>query len=85
VVNDLGLNAYVIDVGMLGHAKPKMLGVYAPSVPLKELRTAIAEGSAFCGPIELIRISGMPLAHHPRRAGAARTTCGRRSGLPRLG
>jgi hypothetical protein len=25
MVNDLGLNAYVVDVGMLGHAKPKML------------------------------------------------------------
>ncbi len=41
MVNDLGLNAYVIDVGMLGHAKPKMLGIYAPSVPLKELRAAM--------------------------------------------
>ena len=51
MVNDLGLNAYVVDVGMLGHAKPKMLGIYAPSVPLKELRTAMETGSG-----ELARI-----------------------------
>jgi integrase len=41
MLNDLGLSAYVVDVGVLGHAKPKMLGVYAPSVPLKELREAM--------------------------------------------
>jgi hypothetical protein len=28
MVNDLGLSAYIVDVGVLGHAKPKMLGVY---------------------------------------------------------
>jgi len=41
MLHDLGLSAYVVDVGVLGHAKPKMLGVYAPSVPLKELREAM--------------------------------------------
>jgi integrase len=41
MLNDLGLSAYIVDVGVLGHSKPKMLGVYAPSVPLRELRAAL--------------------------------------------
>jgi hypothetical protein len=51
MLNDLGLSAYVVDVGVLGHAKPKMLGTYAPSVPLKELRDAMETWAA-----ELARI-----------------------------
>jgi integrase len=51
MLNDLGLSAYVVDVGVLGHAKPKMLGTYAPSVPLKELREAMETWAA-----ELARI-----------------------------
>lgn len=53
MLNDLGLSAYVVDVGVLGHAKPKMLGTYAPSVPLKELRDAMETWAA-----ELSRILG---------------------------
>jgi hypothetical protein len=41
MLNDLGLSAYVVDVGVLGHTKPPLLGTYAPSVPLKELREAM--------------------------------------------
>jgi hypothetical protein len=51
MVNELGLSGYVVDVGVLGHAKPKMLGTYAPSVPLKELRAAVETWSG-----ELARI-----------------------------
>jgi len=34
----------VVDVGGLGYTKPKILGVYAPSVPLRELREATEMG-----------------------------------------
>jgi len=53
MLNDLGLSAYIVDVGVLGHAKPKMLGVYAPSVPFKELTSAMALWAA-----DLERIEG---------------------------
>ena len=33
--------AYVVDVGVLGHAKPRLLGVYAPTAPLKDTRAAL--------------------------------------------
>jgi hypothetical protein len=33
MLNDLGLDACVVDVGILGHAKPSMVAVYAPNVP----------------------------------------------------
>ena len=46
MVNDLGLSAYVVDVGVLGHAKPRLLGTYAPGVPLKELREAMEAWAA---------------------------------------
>jgi integrase len=51
MLNELGLSAYIVDVGVLGHAKPKMLGVYAPSVPLRELRAAM---DAWAGELERI-------------------------------
>lgn len=50
MLHDLGLSAYVVDVGVLGHAKPKMLGIYAPSVPLKELREAMETWSGELSP-----------------------------------
>jgi len=53
MVNDLGLSAYVVDVGVLGHAKPKLLGTYAPGVPLKELRDVMETWAA-----DLARILG---------------------------
>jgi integrase len=41
MLNRLGVTAYVVDVGVLGHAKPQLLGVYAPSAPLKDARLAL--------------------------------------------
>jgi hypothetical protein len=54
MLNDLGLDAYVVDVGILGHAKPGMLAVYAPKLPAKA-RAAVDAWSA-----ELARILGEP-------------------------
>ena len=55
MLNDLGLDAYVVDVGILGHAKPSMLAVYAPNVPAKA-KAAVEAWSA-----ELARILGEPV------------------------
>jgi integrase len=42
MLNALSVSAYVVDVGVLGHVKPALLGVYAPSAPLKDTRAALA-------------------------------------------
>lgn len=54
MLNTMGLDAYVVDVGILGHAKPAMLGVYAPALPAKAKDAAEAWAS------ELERILGEP-------------------------
>jgi hypothetical protein len=41
MLNALSVSAYVVDVGVLGHVKPALLGVYAPSAPLKDTRAAL--------------------------------------------
>jgi integrase len=41
LLHRLSVPAYVVDVGVLGHAKPKLLGVYAPTAPLKDTRAAL--------------------------------------------
>jgi hypothetical protein len=68
MLNDLGLSAYIVDVGVLGHAKPKLLGVYAPSVPLRELRAAVDTWAA-----EFSRIlsTRRPIAGSPAEASGA--------------
>ena len=40
-MNALSVSAYVVDVGVLGHVKPALLGVYAPSAPLKDTPAAL--------------------------------------------
>jgi integrase len=55
MLNDLGLSAYAVDVGVLGHAKPKLLGTYAPGVPLKELRAAMETWAAELGRILAVK------------------------------
>jgi integrase len=55
MVNDLGLSAYVVDVGVLGHAKPRLMGTYMPGVPWSELRAAMDAWAA-----EFARIVGAP-------------------------
>lgn len=54
---------YVVDVGVLGHQKPALLGVYAPGVPLAETRSALELWSG-----ELARI----LTGEPAREGESR-------------
>lgn len=54
MLNDLGLDAYVVDAGVLGHAKPGMIAVYAPNLPAK------ARGSMEAWAAELARILGEP-------------------------
>ena len=41
LLNSLGIAAYIVDVGVLGHAKPALLGVYAPTAPLEDTRKAL--------------------------------------------
>lgn len=41
LLHALAVPAYVVDVGVLGHAKPRLLGVYAPSAPLTDTRAAL--------------------------------------------
>jgi hypothetical protein len=55
MVNDLGLSAYVVDVGVLGHAKPRLMGTYMPGVPWSELRATMEAWAA-----EFARIVGAP-------------------------
>jgi integrase len=61
LVNDLGVSAYVVDVGVLGHAKPKVFGAYAPGVPLRELRGAFETWAS-----ELDRILGKGTARRKK-------------------
>ena len=67
MLNGLGLSAYVVDVGVLGHSKPALLGVYAPSAPLKDTRQAL---TLWAG--ELTRILGEPAPKHEAREGNAK-------------
>lgn len=53
LLNIMGVAAYTVDVGILGHSKPALLGVYAPSAPLNEARGALEAWAA-----ELARILG---------------------------
>ena len=53
LLNRLGIPAYVVDVGVLGHSKPQLLGVYAPTAPLGDTRDALDK----CGR-EVLRILG---------------------------
>lgn len=55
LLNVQGVSAYVVDVGVLGHSKPALLGVYAPTAPLSETRAALEAWAA-----ELARILGEP-------------------------
>jgi len=55
LLNVQGVSAYVVDVGVLGHSKPALLGVYAPSAPLSETRAALEAWA-----VELARILGEP-------------------------
>jgi integrase len=41
LVNTYKVGPWVIDVGILGHSKPKLLGVYAPGAPVDESREAL--------------------------------------------
>ena len=67
LVNDLGVSAYVVDVGVLGHAKPKVFGAYAPGVPLRELRGAFETWAS-----ELDRILGKGTVGTARRKKGAK-------------
>jgi len=53
LLNVAGVSAYVVDVGVLGHSKPALLGVYAPAAPLEETRRALEDWS-----VELAGILG---------------------------
>jgi integrase len=64
MLNALGLDAYTVDVGVLGHAKPPMLAVYAPALPAKT-KAAMAEWAS-----ELERILGERRRKGRRRAKA---------------
>ena len=63
LLNVMGVSAYVVDVGILGHSKPALLGVYAPSAPLAETRAALEAWAT-----ELARILGEP---EPKREEAS--------------
>jgi len=52
MLNVLGMDAYIVDVGILGHAKPPMLAVYAPALPAK------TKGAMGAWADELARILG---------------------------
>lgn len=52
MLNELEVSAYVVDVGVLGHSKPALLGTYTPSVPQKELRAAMETWAAELHKIE---------------------------------
>jgi len=53
LLNRLGIPAYVVDVGVLGHSKPQLLGVYAPTAPLGDTRDALDKWGR-----EVLRILG---------------------------
>jgi integrase len=63
MLNALGVSAYTVDVGVLGHRKPALLGVYAPTAPLKDTAAAMKAWG-----VELARILGEPVPKSGARA-----------------